>query len=219
MFAQNALAGAQKNLSTSVQRLSSGLRINSAADDAAGLSVAQNMQSQINAINMAARNVGDATNLLTTTNLAVSTQATITQLLTTGTADMFILQNNETNSLRFNQTFQLVNDNKWIMIQKSNNIDYNINTNNKVHLNVTIGHFNNFKKSKNSDNTTFYDWLQVNTDYISDIHLLNKINNMFSLDCNNEKLDNIFNNIKIANGPIKQQEIENIMKSEDFIFL
>ena len=97
--------------------------------------------------------------------------------------------------------------------------DYNINTNNKVHLNVTIEHFNNFKKSKNSDNTTFYEWLQVNTDYISDIHLLNKINNMFSLDCNNEKLDNIFNNIKIANGPIKQQEIENIMKSEDFIFL
>ena len=97
--------------------------------------------------------------------------------------------------------------------------DYNINTNNKVHLNVTIEHFNNFKKSKNSDNTTFYDWLQLNTDYISDIHLLNKINNMFSLDCNNEKLDNIFNNIKIANGPIKQQEIENIMKSEDFIFL
>ena len=97
--------------------------------------------------------------------------------------------------------------------------DYNINTNNKVHLNVTIGHFNNFKKSKNSDNTTFYDWLQVNTDYISDIHLLNKINNMFSLDCNNEKLDNIFNNIKIINGPIKQEEIENIMKCEDFIFL
>jgi len=97
--------------------------------------------------------------------------------------------------------------------------DYNINTNNKVHLNVTIGHFNNFKKTDNSNNTTFYDWLQLNTDYISDIHLLNKINNMFSLDCNNEKLDNIFNNIKIANGPIKQQEIENIMKSEDFIFL
>jgi flagellin len=73
MFAQNALSGAQKNLSTSVQRLSSGLRINSAADDAAGLSVAQNMQSQINAINMAARNVGDATNLLTTADSSLST--------------------------------------------------------------------------------------------------------------------------------------------------
>jgi len=73
MFAQNALSGAQKNLSTSVQRLSSGLRINSAADDAAGLSVAQNMQSQINAINMAVRNVGDATNLLTTADSSLST--------------------------------------------------------------------------------------------------------------------------------------------------
>jgi flagellin len=73
MFAQNSLSGAQKNLSTSVQRLSSGLRINSAADDAAGLSVAQNMQSQINAINMAVRNVGDATNLLTTADSSLST--------------------------------------------------------------------------------------------------------------------------------------------------
>jgi len=73
MFAQNALSGAQKNLSTSVQRLSSGLRINSAADDAAGLSVAQNMQSQINSINMAVRNVGDATNLLTTADSSLST--------------------------------------------------------------------------------------------------------------------------------------------------
>ena len=117
----------------------------------------------------------------------------------------------------FNELNMTYKDFKEICILSGT--DYNINTNNKVHLNVTIGHFNNFKKSKNSDNTTFYDWLQVNTDYISDIHLLNKINNMFSLDCNNEKLDNIFNNIKIANGPIKQQEIENIMKSEDFIFL
>jgi len=73
LFAQNALAGAQKNLSTSVQRLSSGLRINTAADDAAGLSVAQNMQSQINAINMGVRNVGDAANLLTTADSSLST--------------------------------------------------------------------------------------------------------------------------------------------------
>jgi len=100
--------------------------------------------------------------------------------------------------------------------------DYNINTNNnQVNLKITIEHFNNFKnskKSKESNNTTFYDWLQLNTEYISDIHLLNKINNMFNLDSNNNKLNN-FNNIKIENGEIKQQEIENIMKSEDFIFL
>jgi len=66
MFAQQSLNNAQGNLATSVQRLSSGLRINSAKDDAAGLSVAQNMQSQINAVNMASRNIGDATNMLAT---------------------------------------------------------------------------------------------------------------------------------------------------------
>jgi len=73
LFAQNSLSSAQKNLSTSVQRLSSGLRINSAADDAAGLSVAQNMQSAINAINMGVRNVGDAANLLTTADGSLGT--------------------------------------------------------------------------------------------------------------------------------------------------
>jgi len=73
MFAQKSLAGAQANLATSVQRLSSGLRINSAKDDAAGLSVAQNMQSQINGINMAARNINDATNMLTTADSSLGT--------------------------------------------------------------------------------------------------------------------------------------------------
>jgi len=72
-FAQNSLSGAQAKLATSVQRLSSGLRINSAKDDAAGLSVAQNMQSQINAVNMAARNMGDATNVLTTADSSLGT--------------------------------------------------------------------------------------------------------------------------------------------------
>jgi len=73
MFAQKSLASAQGNLATSVQRLSSGLRINSAKDDAAGLSVAQNMQSQINAINMAGRNITDATNMLTTADSSLGT--------------------------------------------------------------------------------------------------------------------------------------------------
>jgi flap endonuclease-1 len=96
--------------------------------------------------------------------------------------------------------------------------DYNIDTNNKVNLKSTIEYYHNYKKTDNSNKCTFYDWLQENTDYITDIYLLNKINNMFNLDCYNKKLD-VFNNIKIVNGQIKQQEIENIMKSEDFIFL
>jgi hypothetical protein len=99
--------------------------------------------------------------------------------------------------------------------------DYNFNTDNnnqKINLKLTIKHFNKFKESDETKNITFYDWLLLNTNYISDIDLLNKINNMFNLDCDHENLD-IFNNIKIVNGQIRQDEIKNIMKDEDFIFL
>jgi len=95
--------------------------------------------------------------------------------------------------------------------------DYNINVNgknDKVNLKLTIKYFNKFKESNNSD---FYAWLMENTEYINDIELLNKINNMFNLKYNTEKLE-IFNNIKVVNGPIKQEEIKCIMKEEDFIF-
>ena len=73
LFAQNSLSNAQNNLATSVQRLSSGLRINSAKDDAAGLSIAQNMQSQINGTNQSIRNLSDATNLLQVADSSLST--------------------------------------------------------------------------------------------------------------------------------------------------
>ena len=73
LFAQNSLSNAQNNLATSVQRLSSGLRINSAKDDAAGLAIAQNMQGQINGVNQSIRNLSDATNLLQTADSSLST--------------------------------------------------------------------------------------------------------------------------------------------------
>ena len=72
LFAQNSLSNAQNNLATSVQRLSSGLRINSAKDDAAGLAISQNMQSQINGTNQSVRNLSDATNLLQTADSSLS---------------------------------------------------------------------------------------------------------------------------------------------------
>lgn len=78
LFAQNSLSGAQNRLAGSVQRLSSGLRINSAKDDAAGLAIAQNMQSQINGVNQSIRNLSDATNLIQT---AESSMATIQDML------------------------------------------------------------------------------------------------------------------------------------------
>lgn len=73
LFAQNSLTNAQNNLATSVQRLSSGLRINSAKDDAAGLAIAQNMQAQLNGTNQSIQNLNDATNLLQTADSSLST--------------------------------------------------------------------------------------------------------------------------------------------------
>jgi flagellin len=61
--AQRNLSMSQSSLSTSMQRLSSGLRVNSAKDDAAGLSIAERMSSQIRGMTVAARNANDAISL------------------------------------------------------------------------------------------------------------------------------------------------------------
>jgi flagellin len=72
LFAQNSLSGAQNALATSVQRLSSGLRINNAADDAAGLAISQSLQAQINGINGAIQDLLHATNLAQTADSGLS---------------------------------------------------------------------------------------------------------------------------------------------------
>ena len=66
MTAQNSLAKTQMALSTSFARLSSGLRINSAADDAAGLGVAKSMNAQVRSYAVAERNTNDAISMLQT---------------------------------------------------------------------------------------------------------------------------------------------------------
>lgn len=61
--AQRNLTMSQSSLATSLQRLSSGLRINSAKDDAAGLAISQRMTSQINGLNRASQNANDGISL------------------------------------------------------------------------------------------------------------------------------------------------------------
>jgi flagellin len=63
LTAQRNLAASQASLTTSMQRLSSGLRINSAKDDAAGLAISDRMTSQIRGLNTAARNSNDGISL------------------------------------------------------------------------------------------------------------------------------------------------------------
>ncbi len=64
--AQRNLNGSQAALATSMQRLSSGLRVNSAKDDAAGLAISERMTAQIRGMNVAARNANDGISLAQT---------------------------------------------------------------------------------------------------------------------------------------------------------
>ncbi|MCL4104540.1 UNVERIFIED_CONTAM: hypothetical protein GTU68_047502 [Idotea baltica] len=61
--AQRNLSSSQGDFNTALQRLSTGLRINSAKDDAAGLAISERMTSQINGLNQAARNASDGISL------------------------------------------------------------------------------------------------------------------------------------------------------------
>ena len=64
--AQRNTGSSQMSLATSMQRLSSGLRVNSAKDDAAGLAIAERMNSQVRGMNVAIRNANDAISLAQT---------------------------------------------------------------------------------------------------------------------------------------------------------
>jgi len=66
LTAQRNLTGSQNALSTSLQRLSSGLRINSAKDDAAGLAISERFTSQIRGLNQGVRNANDGISLAQT---------------------------------------------------------------------------------------------------------------------------------------------------------
>lgn len=70
--AQRNLNGSQGMLNTALERLSSGLRINSAKDDAAGLAISERMTSQIRGLNQAARNANDGISLAQTAEGALT---------------------------------------------------------------------------------------------------------------------------------------------------
>ena len=72
LTAQRNLSSSQASLAQSMQRLSSGLRINSAKDDAAGLAIAERMNAQVRGMNVAVRNANDGISLAQTAEGALS---------------------------------------------------------------------------------------------------------------------------------------------------
>ncbi|MDV5171132.1 flagellin [Photobacterium rosenbergii] len=79
MTAQRHLGNATNNVSSSMERLSSGLRINSAKDDAAGLQISNRLTSQTNGLNVAMRNANDGISIAQTAEGAMQESTNIMQ--------------------------------------------------------------------------------------------------------------------------------------------
>lgn len=92
--AQRNLGASQADLNKSMQRLSSGLRINSAKDDAAGLAISDRMTAQIRGLNQAARNANDGISLAQTAEGALQESTNILQRM----RELAVQSANDTNS-------------------------------------------------------------------------------------------------------------------------
>jgi len=79
LWASKNLSEAQSDMAISVERLSSGLRINRARDDAAGLAVANALTQQINSADMGVRNLNDGISIVQTAETAISTASDMAQ--------------------------------------------------------------------------------------------------------------------------------------------
>jgi flagellin len=99
---QRNLASSSASLNTSIQRLSSGLRINSAKDDAAGLAISDRMSSQIRGMNQATRNANDGVSMAQTAEGALSSSGNILQRI----RELAVQSSNSSNSASDRQALQ-----------------------------------------------------------------------------------------------------------------
>jgi flagellin len=102
MNAQRQLNNTQNSMQTAIERLSSGLRINSAKDDAAGLAIANQMTAQIRGLNQAMRNAGDGISLAQTAEGALQESTNILQRV----RELAIQSANATNSAANRKSLQ-----------------------------------------------------------------------------------------------------------------
>jgi flagellin len=120
--AQRNLNRSQGDLSVAMQRLSSGLRINSAKDDAAGLAISERMSSQIRGFNQAARNANDGISLAQTAESALGQVTDLVQRM----RELAVQSANSTNSASDRSSLQLeVNQLKQELDRVSSSTEFN----------------------------------------------------------------------------------------------
>ena len=155
----NALAKNERAMATSMERLSTGLRINSAGDDAAGLAISSRMTSQINGLNQAVRNANDAISMVQTADGALIEVTNMLQRMrelavqgasgtNTGTNDMAAL-NTEYEALR-DEVFQIIDDTQWngstlldgnVAAAGDQTVDFHVGANASQTITIDFGDF------------------------------------------------------------------------------
>jgi flagellin len=106
LIAQDSLSTSGSQLSDALTQLSSGLRINSSADDAAGYAISQGMTSQINGLNQAAQNANDGVSLVQTATGALSEVTTDLQTMRDLAVESLNASNSSTDRADLNAQFQ-----------------------------------------------------------------------------------------------------------------
>ena len=132
LTAQRNLGASQSGLSTAINRLSSGLRINSAKDDAAGLAISERMSGQVRGLNQAIRNAGDGISLAQTAEGALKASGEILQRV----RELAVQSANASNSASDRQA---LNQEVGQLVSELDRISQNTEFNGSKLLNGTLG--------------------------------------------------------------------------------
>lgn len=147
MNAQRNLNGTENMISTAMQRLSSGLRINSAADDVAGYAISQRMQGQVNGLNQATQNIQDGVSLTQTAQGSLNDVSQMLQRIrelaveyangTTSTSDQTAIQS-EVNQLvsEINRVGETTSFNGVSLLNGGSTITFQVGANDKEQIAV-----------------------------------------------------------------------------------
>ncbi len=128
LFAQNTLSNTQNTLNTLQQEMSSGLQINSPANNPSGLAIANLMQGEIGGINAAVNNANQASNLLNVANGGMQTDVQIVQQI----QQLAVQASNSTNNAQDSQQIQTQIGQ---LLQSLDNVAQTLNYNNQFVLN------------------------------------------------------------------------------------
>ncbi len=153
--AQRNLTRTQGSLTTSLQRLSSGLRINSAKDDAAGLAITDRMTAQIRGLNQATRNANDGISVAQTAEGALSEVTNILQRM----RELAVQSANDSNTADDRESIQLEVDQ---LVAEIDRIAGTTTFNNRKILDGSTGVFN-FQVGANANETIQVEMVNVKT--------------------------------------------------------